>query len=118
MFRRGLWRHPRDKAHTYTSLDYWVSLAKLLDDGGFDGIFLADALGHLDVYAGTPDASLRTAAQSPVNDPLLLVSAMAAATKHLGFGITLSTTYEQPYLVARNSPPSTTSPKAGSPGTS
>ena len=97
----GLWRHPKDQANRYTSLDYWVSLARILEDGGFDGLFLADALGHLDVYGGTPAASLRTAAQSPVNDPLLLVSAMAAATRHLGFGVTVSTTYEQPYLLAR-----------------
>ena len=97
----GLWRHPSDRANAYTSLEYWTGLAKLLDEGGFDALFLADALGHLDVFRGTPDASLRTAAQSPVNDPLLLVSAMAAATKHLGFGITVSTTYEQPYLLAR-----------------
>ncbi|MDM0005807.1 LLM class flavin-dependent oxidoreductase [Variovorax sp. J22G73] len=97
----GLWRHPRDQAHRYTTLAYWVKLAKLLERGGFDGMFLADAVGHLDVYGGNADASLRTAAQSPVNDPLLLVSAMAAATEHLGFGITVSTTYEQPYLLAR-----------------
>jgi FMN-dependent oxidoreductase (nitrilotriacetate monooxygenase family) len=97
----SLWRHPDDRADTYTSIDYWIGLARLLEEGGFDGLFLADALGHLDVYAGAPDASLRTAAQSPVNDPLLLVSAMAAATMHLGFGITVSTTYEQPYLLAR-----------------
>lgn len=97
----GLWRHPDDRAHEYTSLDYWTNLAKLLDDGGFESLFIADALGHLDVFQGTAEASLRTAAQSPVNDPLLLVSAMAAATRQLGFGITVSTTYEHPYLLAR-----------------
>lgn len=97
----GLWRHPDDRAHEYTSLDYWINLAKLLDDGGFESMFIADALGHLDVYQGNAEASLRTAAQSPVNDPMLLVSAMAAATRQIGFGITVSTTYEQPYLLAR-----------------
>ncbi|OPG04621.1 LLM class flavin-dependent oxidoreductase [Microbispora sp. GKU 823] len=97
----GLWRHPSDRASEYTTLSYWTDLARLLESGGFDALFLADALGHLDVFGGTPDASLRNAAQSPVNDPLLLVSAMAAATRHLGFGITVSTTYEQPYLLAR-----------------
>jgi FMN-dependent oxidoreductase (nitrilotriacetate monooxygenase family) len=97
----GLWRHPDDQAYRYTSLDYWTGLARLLDEGGFDALFIADALGQLDVYRGTADASLRTAAQSPLNDPLLLVSAMAAATQHLGFGVTVSTTYEQPYLLAR-----------------
>jgi long-chain alkane monooxygenase len=39
--------------------------------------------------------------QTPVTDPLLAVSAMAAATDRLGFGITVSTTYESPYLLAR-----------------
>ena len=97
----GLWRHPDDKAHDYTSLEYWTNLARLLDEGGFESLFIADALGHLDVYQGSAEASLRTAAQSPVNDPVLLVSAMAAATRQLGFGITVSTTYEQPYLLAR-----------------
>ncbi|WP_352810277.1 hypothetical protein [Mesorhizobium sp. M0293] len=48
----GLWRHPSDRAHNYTSLEYWTSLAKLLDDGGFDALFLADALGHLDGLSG------------------------------------------------------------------
>ncbi|WP_334175152.1 LLM class flavin-dependent oxidoreductase [Pseudoxanthobacter sp.] len=97
----GLWRHPRDQAHRHTTLEYWTGLARLLDEGGFDALFLADALGPLDVYRGTPDAALRTAAQAPINDPVLLVSAMAAATRHLGFGVTVSATYEQPYLLAR-----------------
>ena len=97
----GLWRHPDDRASEYTALNYWLEIAKLLDEAGFDAMFIADSLGQIDVYQGKPAAALRTAAQTPVNDPLLLVSAMAAATRQLGFGITVSTTYEQPYLLAR-----------------
>ncbi|MBO1326662.1 LLM class flavin-dependent oxidoreductase [Acetobacter sp. TBRC 12305] len=97
----GLWRHPRDRTHRYTSVEYWVELAQSLDRAGFDCLFIADALGLIDVYGGSPEASLRHGIQSPLIDPLLLVSAMAAATRHLGFGITLSTTYEHPYLAAR-----------------
>jgi len=97
----GLWRHPKDRASEYTTLGYWTHIASLLDEAGFDAMFIADALGQIDVYQGKPDAALRTAAQSPVNDPLLLVSAMAAATRQLSFGITVSTTYEHPYLLAR-----------------
>ncbi|RMX07727.1 LLM class flavin-dependent oxidoreductase [Corticibacter populi] len=97
----GLWRHPDDQAYRHTELDYWLHLARILDQGGFDALFLADALGPMDVYQGKPDAALRHGAQTPITDPLLLVSAMAAATEHLGFGITVSTTYEQPYLLAR-----------------
>ncbi|MFS2225943.1 LLM class flavin-dependent oxidoreductase [Pantoea sp. B65] len=97
----GLWRHPEDKGQRYTDIRYWVGIAQLLDEAGFDALFLADALGQLDVYQHQPNAALRNAAQMPVNDPLLLVSALAAATRHLSFGVTVSTTYEHPYLLAR-----------------
>lgn len=97
----GLWRHPRDQTHRYNTIAYWVELAQILDHGRFDTFFLADALGLLDSYGGSADTSLRTGTQSPVSDPLLLVSAMAAATTHLSFGVTVSTTYEHPYLLAR-----------------
>ncbi len=97
----GLWRHPEDQTSRYTDLRYWVELAQLLDNGGFDALFIADAVGQLDVFGGNANAALSRAVQTPVTDPLLAVSAMAAATEHLGFGITVSTTYESPYLLAR-----------------
>jgi len=97
----GLWRHPSDQAHRHIELDHWLHLARLLEEGGFDALFLADALGPIDVYQGSARAALRNGVQTPIDDPMLLVSAMAAATRHLGFGITVSTTYEQPYLLAR-----------------
>ena len=43
----GLWAHPRDRSLSYTDLGYWTGLAKTLEKGRFDGIFLADVLGHL-----------------------------------------------------------------------
>jgi len=97
----GLWRHPQEQTHRYTELNYWIALAQLLEKGHFDCLFIADALGLLDTYNGNADASLSKGVQSPLIDPLLLVSAMAAATQRLGFGITVSTTYEYPYLLAR-----------------
>ncbi len=97
----GLWRHPRDQTHRYKDVAYWVGLARMLDDAGFDCLFIADALGPIDVYGGSPAPALRHGIQSPLIDPLLLVSAMAAATTSLGFGVTVSTTYEFPYLLAR-----------------
>jgi long-chain alkane monooxygenase len=97
----GLWRHPADQTSNYTDIRYWVELAKLLDSGGFDALFIADAVGQLDVFGGDASAALTRAVQTPVTDPLLAVSAMAAATERLGFGITVSTTYEAPYLLAR-----------------
>ena len=41
----GMWTHPRDRSSEYTSLDYWVGLASMLERGLFDGLFLADVLG-------------------------------------------------------------------------
>ena len=97
----GLWRHPRDRSRDYRRLDGWIELAKTLERGFFDGLFLADVLGVYDVFGGSPEAALRHATQTPVNDPLLLVPAMAAATKHLGFGVTVTLSYEPPFPFAR-----------------
>lgn len=97
----GTWRHPENQAHRYKELAYWTDLAKLLERGLFDGIFIADVLGTYDVYGSSNDAALRHAAQVPVTDPLLVISAMAAVTEHLGFGVTAGTAYEHPYPFAR-----------------
>ncbi|MET0956160.1 MAG: LLM class flavin-dependent oxidoreductase [Cryobacterium sp.] len=97
----GLWRHPDDRSQSYTDLAYWTELAKLLEKGRFDGIFLADVLGTYDVYGGTNEAAIRNGAQIPVADPLLVIPAMAYVTEHLGFGVTAGTAYEHPYPFAR-----------------
>jgi alkanesulfonate monooxygenase len=97
----GLWRHPRDQSVNFTKLEHWLDLARLWERGLFDGVFLADVLGPYDVYGGGPDAAIRHGVQLPAHDPLLLVPAMAAVTTHLGFGVTVSLTYEPPFLLAR-----------------
>ena len=50
----GLWAHPRDRSWQYKDLEYWTGLAKTLERGVFDGIFIADVLGVYDVYKGMP----------------------------------------------------------------
>ncbi|MCC8405232.1 LLM class flavin-dependent oxidoreductase [Paraburkholderia sp. MMS20-SJTN17] len=97
----GLWTHPRDRSTDYRKLSYWTDLAKLLERGLFDGLFIADIVGVYDIYQQSVDVTLKDSVQLPVNDPMMLVSAMAAATQHLGFGITVNLTYEAPYLLAR-----------------
>ena len=97
----GLWASPGDQSTQYKDIDYWIRLAKLLEDARFDGLFIADVVGVYDVYAGSADASLRRAVQIPILDPTIAISAMAAATEKLGFGITVSATYEKPYTLAR-----------------
>ena len=97
----GLWRHPRDRSRDYRRLGSWIKLAQTLERGLFDGLFLADVLGVYDVFGGNADAALRHGTQIPVNDPLLLVPAMAAATLNLGFGVTVTLSYEPPFPFAR-----------------
>ncbi|MGN7742747.1 LLM class flavin-dependent oxidoreductase [Pseudomonas sp. 22526] len=97
----GLWTHPRDNSTQYKTLEYWTELAQLLERGLFDGLFIADIVGVYDVYQNSVDVTLKESIQLPVNDPLLLVSAMAAVTRNLGFGLTANLTYEPPYLFAR-----------------
>jgi FMN-dependent oxidoreductase (nitrilotriacetate monooxygenase family) len=99
--QQGLWAHPRDQSHRYAQLRYWTDYAKRLEAGLFDGIFLADVLGVNDVFGGSNAAALRGAVQVPVNDPLLLVPAMAAVTEHLSFGVTANLTHEPPFVFAR-----------------
>jgi FMN-dependent oxidoreductase (nitrilotriacetate monooxygenase family) len=97
----GLWRHPRSQARRYRELDFWTETAKTLESGLFDGLFIADALGVLDTYRDSADQVIREGLQIPADDPLLAISAMAAVTANLGFGVTVSTMAEQPYLLAR-----------------
>lgn len=58
-------------------------------------------IGPYDTYAGSRDATLISAGHLPINDPMLLVPAMAAATEHLGFGLTSSIMQYHPFSFAR-----------------
>lgn len=97
----GLWAHPRDRSWQYKDLEYWQDLARTLERGIFDGIFIADVIGYYDVYKGGLYHALQQGAQIPVNDPLQLAAPIALATEHLGIGITASTSFEHPYPFAR-----------------
>ena len=99
--QHGLWTHPRDQSTRFGEMAYWTDYARRLEAGLFDGIFFADVLGVYDVYGGSADAAIRGAVQVPVNDPTLVIPAMAAVTRHLGFGVTCNLVYEPPFLFAR-----------------
>ena len=97
----GLWRLPDNNRERFNDIEYWTELARLLESGGFDAVFLADVVGTYDVFRGSADTSIRQGLQIPNNDPSMVVPAMAAVTRHLGFGITFSTSYEPPFAWAR-----------------
>lgn len=99
----GLWNHPANRTDEYNKLSFWTDLARLLDDAGFHAMFIADTLGPYDVYKGPGNfvPALAAGAQFPVSDPLYLVPALAAVTRNLVFGVTVSLTYDKPYALAR-----------------
>ena len=97
----GLWTHPRDQSHRFNELSYWTDLAKTLEQGLFDGLFIADITGVYDVYQNDIELTLKESIQLPSHDPTTLVSAMAAVTQNLGFGVTVNLSYESPYQFAR-----------------
>ncbi|MDG0841972.1 LLM class flavin-dependent oxidoreductase [Staphylococcus equorum] len=97
----GLWKHNEDQGAHHNQLDYWINIAQTLEKGKFDSIFIADVLGTYSVYNQSSDAAIKHAVQLPAHDPIPIISAMAAVTKHIGFAPTISTTYAQPYSLAR-----------------
>ncbi len=98
----GQWKHPLDRPlDGYRNVHYWVELARILEAGLFDALFLADVHGTYSVYRGSREAAVRYGTQFPSNDPTLIIPAMAAATRHLGFAATYSTSYYPPYHTAK-----------------
>ncbi|QEU59472.1 hypothetical protein KDRO_B07440 [Kluyveromyces lactis] len=98
------WRQENDlSASSGEDPKFWMNLARLLEDGAFSGVFFADVLGPYDVYKGPGNfASVaKSAAQWPLPDPSYYIPVMAAVTKKLTFGITISTIAEPPYHLAR-----------------
>jgi long-chain alkane monooxygenase len=98
---QGLWAHPEQNTYRYKELSYWTDLARLLERGHFDFLFLADSYGYPFLGGKTPDVTFEQAVEVPKNDPMLLIPALAAATRDLNFIVTTSTTCEHPYANAR-----------------
>lgn len=98
---QGLWARPDQNTHRYTELSYWTDLARLLERGGFDFLFLADSYGYPSLDGETPAVAFEQAVEIPKNDPMLLVPALAAVTERLHFAVTTSTSFEAPFANAR-----------------
>jgi FMN-dependent oxidoreductase (nitrilotriacetate monooxygenase family) len=97
-----MWAHPRDKVgYDFARPPYWQELGRILERGKFDALFLADVLAPYDVYKDSYDDTVRYAVQCPVHDPVALVPVIGCATEKLGIGITISTTFDTPYAMAR-----------------
>ncbi len=96
------WADPADQQlDGLQDFAYWQHLARTLERGCFDGVFFADSPATHAVYKGSWEPSVQYGASWPNHDPMPLVAVMAAATQHLGIGVTLSTTGTTPYLATR-----------------
>ncbi len=97
----GLWRLPEAEAHRRANdLDVWVELARIAERGKMDAMFFADAVGTGGFQADDHKASARHG-MIPMNDPSMIVSALAAATEDLGFMFTSSVLQDHPFDFAR-----------------
>ncbi|MER1987371.1 MAG: LLM class flavin-dependent oxidoreductase [Solibacillus sp.] len=85
------WRHPETNAKV-TDLAYLTELAQIAERGKFDNIFFADFYGQPILEDSHSDLKL---------DPTVIISALAAVTKNIGLTATLTTSYNEPFLVAR-----------------
>ncbi len=97
----GAWRHPDAALDDVLMPERYEHIARVLEGGCFDGCFFADGLGLHDIYKGGFGTRLELGGQISFLDPMMVLPLMARATRHLGIGTTLSTTFHQPYNLAR-----------------
>lgn len=91
----GMWRHPQSVTNIFEP-GVWEALARTLEDGCFDAFFFAD------IAALYSDTVIAKGGQMALVDPAPLVAMMARVTRHLGLGLTLSTAFVPPYVIARS----------------
>ena len=96
----GSWRHPASTPD-FTTPEYYQRIARTLEDGRFDLAFFDDRLAMPDIYGADHRATVENGIRAVKLDPTPVMMAMAAVTTHLGLGATYSTTYYEPYHVAR-----------------
>ena len=93
---RVSWRHPRAPGHEFMDFDYYRNLVGAAEAAKIDTIFIAD---HLGIWNGLGSGVAHYA--NPRLEPLSLVSALSAVTKDIGFMVTASTSYTEPFNTAR-----------------
>lgn len=91
------WRYPGAFSDANFNFEHHLRFARTLERGLFDAIFMADHLAVLNM----PMAALMRSATVTSFDPLTLLPALAAVTRHLGLIATASTSYNEPYHIAR-----------------
>src|SRR5689334_24031642 len=93
----GAWRWPGAYPDANFNFAHLKRFAQTLERGKFDAFFMADHLAVMNM----PTEALKRSATVTSFDPLTLLPALAAVTDHIGLIATASTTYNEPYHVAR-----------------
>ena len=96
----GSWRHPATMPDFLTP-EYYQRIARTLEDGKIQMAFFDDRLALPDIYTGDHAAAIAAGVRAVKLDPCTIIMAMGMATQRLGLGATYSTTYYEPYHVAR-----------------
>lgn len=96
----GGWRHPDAVVDAGFNYDRWVEFAKLIERGKLDMMFLADGNG-VNGIENRELLSRNPITRPVVIEPVSLLSALATATSRVGLVATATTTYDEPYSVAR-----------------
>lgn len=94
------WRHP-DSREDFTSPEFYAHIAKVLEAGKFHLAFFDDRLGMPEYHGGQYADAIRNGIRCVKMDPIATLMPMAMATERLGLGATMSTTYYEPFHVAR-----------------
>jgi FMN-dependent oxidoreductase (nitrilotriacetate monooxygenase family) len=96
----GSWRHPASMTD-YLTPEYYQRVARTLEDGCFDMAFFDDRLAIPDIYGGNHRDTVKHGVRAFKLEPTSVLMAMAMVTSRLGLGATYSTTYYEPFHVAR-----------------
>lgn len=86
------WRLPESDPHASTKIAHYANLARIAERGKLDSVFFADSPSLWGTIGRRPSASL---------EPTVVLAALAAVTEHIGLIATASTTYNEPYNLAR-----------------
>ncbi|WP_180035132.1 MULTISPECIES: LLM class flavin-dependent oxidoreductase [unclassified Acinetobacter] len=93
------WRHPESRPQDHLNIDYAIELAKTAERGLFDAYFLADGLSVR--WSSAVEGEKGLGDKGVGFEPVTLFAALSAVTQNIGFIATASTTYEDPYILAR-----------------
>ncbi len=96
----GAWMHPATDPRIFDA-GYYIELARTLERGGFDVMFIDDRLAMPAAFGKDHREAVRRGSRVIKLDVLTIMGLLAGATTRLGLGATYSTTYYAPYHVAR-----------------